>query len=163
MNLADNPSQRGLDFEERVRNFLALALKQDFIKKEMHLELQGKPITCEFDLWSTANEHIIAGEIKNYVWRNRKDFPNGKFEALEYDLVKLALVSANRKLLVLKEDISSAGKSLIEAFIKRAVLHHLLNNIEVWRYEQGFTLEQDSMEQVFGLSSGTIIRIVDSK
>ncbi len=112
-----------------------------------------------------TSDSFIIGAIKDYGWRKGVDFPNGKFEEVGDDLgrLQLALAPAQRKLLILRENISLEGKSLIKAFIKRLSDGRLLNGIEVWSYSQGSTLESDSATQVYGPNIGVTLRLADSR
>lgn len=163
---ADTPSKRGLIFEERVRRFLATAMGTKFSKKEILIGPPGNQIRYICDLVTSDPSTVcLIGAIKDYRWRKGVNFPNGKFEEVQYDLcrLQLALAPAQRKLLILREDISLEGKSLINAFIKRLSNGQLLNGIEVWSYSQGSTLESDSVTQVYGPNIGVTLRLVDSR
>jgi hypothetical protein len=165
---ANTPSKRGLIFEERVRRFLAMTMGIKFSKKEILIGSAGSQIKYICDIvTSDVSAVYIIGAIKDYTWRNGKDFPNGKFEEVKDDLgrLQLALTPAQRKLLILREYISLEGKSLASAFIKR-LLHgqygRLLNGIEVWSYIQGYTIENDSATQVYGPNIGVTLKIAES-
>lgn len=162
----DTPSKRGLIFEERVRQFLSAAMGTKFSKKEILIGLPGNQIRYICDLVTSDSSRVcIIGAVKDYRWRKGVDFPNGKFEEVKYDLgrLQLALAPAQRKFLVLREDISREGKSLINAFIKRLSNGQLLDGIEVWSYSQGSTLESDSATQVYGPNIGVTLRFADSR
>lgn len=153
------PSARGLIFEERVRCFLSRTLNLSFSKAEIIIGPADNPIRCIFDV--VSRDHIIIGEVKDYKWRQKRKFPNGKFEALKQDLQKLQLARAQRKLLILSDDISSGGKSLIGAFMNRLAKGQLLNCIEIWRYDQGTKSEKDSATQLRGPNIGITFVLAD--
>ena len=149
-----------------MRQFLAAAMGTNFSKKELLIGTPCNQIRHMFDLVTSDSSTVcIIGEIKDYSWRKGMDFPNRKFEEVKDDLGRLQLAPApfQRKLLILREDISIEGRSLISSFIKRLSNGQLLNGIEVWGYSQGSTLESDSATQLYGPNTGVTLRLTDSK
>jgi hypothetical protein len=86
----------------------------------------------KFDLVSQDNNIII--ECKNYSWRPRGQFPNGKNAELVNAITYLRGAPAARTILVFNDNVY-CKKSLVEAFVKRNRLR--LDSIEIWRATDG--------------------------
>jgi len=133
-------------FEKRVRRFFAL--KKGWKLSKQRLEIgrndDGTPLIHEFDL--VSEDRSIVGECKSYKWTKSGNYPQAKISTANEALFYLSRVNAREKFLVLKEDVSSRGKSLPEVYVGRS--SGLMDDVEVYKYICGSDFEKDKLIKI---------------
>jgi len=104
----------------------------------------GTPLLHEFDL--VSEDGTIVGECKSYKWTKSGYYPQGKISTANEALFYLSRVNAEEKFLILKEDVSSKGKSLPEVYISRS--SGLMDDVEVYKYIYGSNVENDKLAKI---------------
>lgn len=133
-------------FENRVRKFFELkkCWKLDKQTLEIGRDDDGTPSLHEFDL--VSEDKAIVGECKSYKWTKSGNYPQGKISTANEALFYLSRVNAKEKFLVLKEDLSSRGKSLPGVYVIRA--SGLMDDVEVYKYIYGSDSDKDELIKI---------------
>ncbi|WP_274964124.1 hypothetical protein [Tepidanaerobacter syntrophicus] len=127
------------DFENRVGLYLNKKFKDSFSEKPLII---GVNKVHKFDLVSSDNS--IVAECKSYTWTKYGNFPSAKISTAIEAVFYLSRIIAERKILVFQDDFNKKGESLVEIFIKR--YDGILDDVEIWRYLVGETIDYDSIE-----------------
>jgi len=127
------------EFEERVRLYLNREFKDSFSERELIVGVNKKH---KFDLVSSDNSIVV--ECKSYTWTKDDNFPSAKISTAIEAAFYLSRILAERKIIVFQDDFNTKGESLVETFVKR--YDGVLDDIEIWRYIVGETIENDDIE-----------------
>jgi hypothetical protein len=115
------------DFEERVGEYFGEKLGREFAEIKCQV---GPDQEHKFDLVSSDGNIVI--ECKSYTWTDGGNFPQAKVSTANEALLFLSRVNADRKILVMQDDVNSDGKSLVSSYVER--YDGLMDDVEVWRY-----------------------------
>ena len=83
-------------------------------------------------------------ECKSYTWTKDDNFPSAKISTAIEAVFYLSRIIAERKVIVFQDDFNKKGESLVDTFIRR--YDGILDDIEVWRYLVGKSIEYDRIE-----------------
>lgn len=114
-------------FEVRVRDFFGEKL--DIELSETKLQV-GQNQYHKFDLVS-PDENILI-ECKSFTWTAGGNSPQAKFSTANETILFLSRVEADRKMLVMQDDFSPDGRSLVRTYANR--YGGLADDIEIWQY-----------------------------
>ncbi|AYO31671.1 hypothetical protein D2962_14655 [Biomaibacter acetigenes] len=126
-------------FENRVGLYLNRIFSDSFREKPL---IVGINKVHKFDLVSSDNSIVV--ECKSYTWTKDDNFPSAKISTAIEAIFYLSRIIADRKIIVFQDDFNKKGESLVETFIKR--YEGLLDDVEVWAYQVGDSIENDSVE-----------------
>ncbi len=79
-----------------------------------------------------------------YAWLKRYNKPSAKISTAIEAVFYFSRIIAERKIIVFQDDFNKKGESLVETFIRR--YDGILDDIEVWRYLVGKSIEYDGIE-----------------
>lgn len=115
------------ELENRAESYFSEKLDRDLSETKCQV---GPEQFHKFDLVSGSGDVVI--ECKSYTWTDGGNFPQAKVSTANEALFFLSRIKADRKLLVMQDDVSSDGKSLVDAYVER--YDGLMDDTEVWRY-----------------------------
>lgn len=115
------------ELEDRVESSFSEKLDRDLSETKCQV---GPEQYHKFDLVSEVGDVVI--ECKSYTWTDGENFPQAKVSTANEALFFLSRVKAERKILVMQDDLNSAGRSLVDAYVER--YDGLMDDTEVWRY-----------------------------
>jgi hypothetical protein len=124
------------EFENRVCSVLCKQFKQPF--REMALVV-GENKSHKFDLVSQDKSIIV--ECKSYIWTTGDNFPSAKISTAIEAAFYLSRIVADKKVIVFQDSLNSKSESLVDVFVRR--YGGLLDDIEVWAYYRGESVEND--------------------
>lgn len=113
--------------EKRVKSYFSEKLDRDLSETECQV---GPEQYHKFDLVSGSRDVVI--ECKSYTWTEGENFPQAKVSTANEALFFLSRVKADRKILVMQDDLNPAGQSLVDVYVER--YDGLMDSTEVWRY-----------------------------
>lgn len=130
------------DFEKRAGEYFEEWF--DVELSETRLQI-GPDQYHRFDLVSPDEDILI--ECKSFTWIAGENFPQAKISTANETILFLSRVEADRKLLVMQDDFSPDGRSLVKTYADR--YGGLADDIEVWQYlpqQEG----PDTVNQILG-------------
>jgi len=115
------------ELEDRVESYFSETLNRNLSETKCQV---GPEQYHKFDLVSGMGDVVI--ECKSYTWTDGENFPQAKVSTANEALFFLSRVKADRKMLVMQDDLNSAGRSLVDVYVER--YDGLMDGTEVWRY-----------------------------
>ena len=128
----------GRAFENRVLKYVENKFKKRFYEQELQV---GPNKFHKFDLVSEDKGIVI--ECKSYTWTRSGNSPSAKISTALEAVFYLSRIVADRKILVFQDDVNDKGESLTYTFVRR--YDGVLDDIEVWAYYVGDSLEDDKV------------------
>lgn len=130
------------DFERRAEEYFEELF--DVELSETRLQI-GPNQYHKFDLVS-PDENILI-ECKSFTWTDGENFPQAKISTANETILFLSRVEADRKLLIMQDNFSPDGRSLVKTYADR--YGGLTDDIEVWQYmpQRG---GPDTVNQIIG-------------
>jgi hypothetical protein len=111
----------------RVGDYFGERLDSELSETRLQL---GPDQYHKFDLVSSDGKILI--ECKSFTWTDGGNFPQAKVSTANETILFLSRVEADKKMLVMQDDLSPDGRSLVKTYAKR--YGGLTDNIEVWQY-----------------------------
>jgi len=114
-------------FEERAGDYFEDRFGVDLSETKLQI---GPDQHHKFDLVSPDEDLLI--ECKSFTWTDGENFPQAKISTANETILFLSRAEADRKLLVMQDDVAPDGRSLVQTYADR--YGGLTENIEVWQY-----------------------------
>ena len=129
------------DFECRVANYVGNKFGKRFFSQSLQV---GSNKCHNFDLVSEDKNIVV--ECKSYTWTESGNFPSAKISMSVEAIFYFSRIVADKKILVFQDDINDRGESLVDIFVRR--YDEVLDDIEVWAYKAGDSIERDNVRVV---------------
>jgi hypothetical protein len=130
------------NFEERARDHFEDRFGVELSETRLQI---GPNQYHRFDLVSPDEDILI--ECKSFTWTAGENFPQAKISTANETMLFLSRVEADRKLLVMQDDFSPDGRSLVKTYANR--YGGLTDDIEVWQYLPR-QADADTVTQIIG-------------
>lgn len=132
---------KGHEFEERVGRYFSRKFNCELRERKLDV---GPNKTHKFDLVSHDCQTVI--ECKSYTWTKVGGFPSAKISTANETLFYLSRIVAERKMLVMQDNLNKNGDSLVKVYVRRN--NGLMDDVEVWLYVVGTSLDKDEAIQI---------------